>query len=403
MSPAIVLVGLSHRTASLAVRERAALDDGAARAVLRGLRGRVEEALVLSTCNRTELLAVASSAAEGEAALREALPEATYARFELDAVEHLFRVAAGLESAIVGESEIVGQLRAAVARAEEERALGPVLREASRHALVSARRVRARTGVARGATSTASLVARMAGEAAPGGRVLLIGAGRLISAVAGALAGGHELMFANRTPAAARLLGDRYGGMSAALDRLDPLLARAEVVVSATGAPHPVLTAERLAACTRRVTVIDLAVPRDVEPRAAELPHVELFDIDAVQARLDAGRALRWAEAERAGAVVAGEVQRFASWRRERRLEPLLERLWRRAESLRQAEVDRLGAGLPAAERRRLDAATAAFVRRLLDGPSRRLRERGAGSERELELLLTLLEADEPAALRRVA
>jgi glutamyl-tRNA reductase len=408
---AIVLVGLSHRTAPLPVRERAALTDAGARSVLRRLAEEpaVEEALVLSTCNRTELVVVASSPAAGEVALREALVRETavdatalacagYARFELDAVAHLFRVAAGLDSAILGETEVTAQLRAAIARAEEERALGPVLRAACRHAVAAARRARSRTGIARGATSTAQVAARLA-AAAPG-PILLVGAGRMIGSVAAALAG-RELMFANRTLSAVRPLAERHGGECAALEAIEPLLARAAAIVSATDAPHPVLTADRLAARRGPLTIVDLAVPRDVEPRAGELPGVRLYDVDAVQARVDEGWALRRAHAEQAEALVASEVRRFADWRRERRIEPLLRELWRSAERVRRAEVDRLGDGLDAADRERLDAATSAFVRRLLDGPARRLRERGG--EQELALLLEVLTADERPALQRVA
>jgi glutamyl-tRNA reductase len=420
MDAAIVLVGVSHRTASLPVRERAALTDGAARAVLRRLRAdaRVEEALVLSTCNRTELLAAATSVQDGEAALREALLAhsavgeaelecAGRRRFEREAVEHLFRVAVGLESAIVGESEIAAQLRAAVARAEEERALGPVLRAACRHALAAARRVRHETGIGRGVTSTASVVAGLARAA--DGPVLLIGAGRVIAAVAGALAAGgaHSLMFANRTLAAAWPLAERHGGTCASLEAMDPLLARAAAVVTATDAPHPVLTAARLrAVCAHPVTVVDLAVPRDVEPSAAELPLVSLHDIDDVQARVEAGRARRWTDAQRAAVLVAGEADRFARRRRELAVEPVVRGLWQHAERLRQAELDRAGRTLSAAERRRLDLATAAFVRHLLDGPARRLRELGGDAEcREaLELLAALFAADAPGTgLRRAA
>src|SRR4051794_26297033 len=181
-SGAIVVVGISHQTAALAAREQVALDDGGARNVLRDLRARhaVDEAVVLSTCNRTEIYAVAATAEQGERAARAALLRATslggatlscaaYALFEQDAVEHLFRVAAGLESAILGETEIVGQVRAALRRAEQEATAGPVLGGAFTRALAAAARVRRRTGISVGATSLCSVVAGLGGGGPRGG------------------------------------------------------------------------------------------------------------------------------------------------------------------------------------------------------------------------------------------
>jgi glutamyl-tRNA reductase len=332
----------------------------------------VSEAVVVSTCNRTELYA----AGGGEDRLRRSLGVAptAYALRDVAAVEHLFRVAAGLDSAVIGESEIVSQLRAAVALAAAEDTLGPRLEEAFASALAAARRVRRQTGIGRGSTSLAAVVAKAALAERRERGVLLIGAGRVARAVAGALhgLGAPGLMIANRTGAAARTLAAQLGAEAIAWDVLDATLARADVVISATAAPGTVLTAARLAAIASPPrAVFDLALPRDVEPAVAAVK--ALHDLEALQARLERNRAVRTADAERAATLVRAEVARFADRRLERDLWPVIEAVWRRAEETRREEIARCGP-LPAGELDRLDRVTAALVRKLLDGPSRRLR-----------------------------
>ena len=415
MDGVILVCGVSHHTATLATRERVSLGEGDVRAVLRRLSGDpgIRGAVVLSTCNRTELYAVASDAAHGEAALRAALERhsragaaalacATYVLVDDAAVEHLFRVVAGLDSAVVGESEIVGQVRAAVARAEHEAMHCELLRSAFDHALLAGRRVRRRTGIGRGSTSLAAVVARSALAHRQDRGVLLVGAGRLIRSVAGALhgQGAGPLMIANRTPAAAVRLAEAFGGEAIALPELDGALARADVVITATGAPEPVLTADRLRAlapAARPRAVFDLAVPRDVEPAAAALGGLVLEDLERIQARIEVNLAARQRDLERAGAQVRDEVARFAAWRRERLVSPAVRTVWRRAEELRRQELSRFE-GLDPGERERLELATAALVRKLLDGPTKRLRAAAATSGApHLEVFRELFDVgDEP-------
>jgi len=252
----MLVLGLSHQTAGLAAREKAALDDMRSRAMLRGFRDdpSIREAVVLSTCNRTEIYAVSEASEGGEQALRRALLEATslgaatlacagYALFEGDAAQHLFRVAAGLESAILGETEIAGQVRAAARRAGQEGTLGTVLAAAFDRSLAAAGRVRRQTGISAGATSIASVVAGLVGSArdpaAPGRSVVLLGAGRLAQSLARPLAAlpAVELAIVNRTPASARRLADRHGASAVRFDRLAHELANADALVCATSAP----------------------------------------------------------------------------------------------------------------------------------------------------------------------
>lgn len=351
----MLVLGLSHRTASLAERERYALDADGVRALLRRLAPRVDEAVVVSTCNRTEIYAVGPEDGlphwPGACVLREAA-----------AVEHLFRVAAGLESALLGESEIVGQLRSAVALAAAAGTLGPRLEDAFAGALAASRRVRRLSGVGRGSGSLAAVVATAALAERRERGVLIIGAGRLARALAGALQGTPGLAIANRRDAGAHALGP----VAVPWAELDRALARADVVISATSAPRPVLTAARIAALPVRPRVVfDLAVPRDVEPDAPTV----VRDLES----LVASDSFDWASAERAAALVRGEVARFSA---RRALEPVIEAVWRQAEATRREELARLGP-LPAAERERLERVTAALMRKLLDGPSRRLRMTG--------------------------
>lgn len=399
----MLVVGVSHQTAGLAAREQVALDDGRARGVLRGLREEpgVCEAVVLSTCNRTEIYAVSESAREAEQAVRRALLERTslgaatlacagYTLFELDAVEHLFRVAAGLESAILGETEIGGQVRSAARRAEQERTLGPVLAGAFEQSLVAARRVRRRTGISVGATSVASVVAELVGGAelaTSRRRIVLLGAGRFARSLAGALAAvpAAELVVVNRTVAVARELAERHGATAATLDCLEAELRDADAVVCATDAPHPIISAATIARVVggrqRPLLVVDLAVPRDVEPSAGSVPGVAVYDIDAVQQLVSRNVAVRRREAEAAAAMVRGETERFAAWRIGLDAAPVVRSVWRQAERLRREELARVAGALSAEERDRLDRLSASLVGKLLHGPCERLRAACAQSD----------------------
>jgi glutamyl-tRNA reductase len=329
----VIAVGISHRTATVSLRERAALSEPAARALLGDLRSTagVSAAVVLSTCNRTELYATAA-APDAVEALRDALAArgrlsseavaaAGFAHTGTAAVEHLFRVAAGLDSLVLGEPEIQHQVRHAAAIAAEAGTLHGELDAAFRHALAAGRRVRRETGIGRGAISTASvgvdLARRALGELC-GRSALVIGAGAMASSMARALArhGVDEIVVANRTPAAARRLAGEVGGRGVALPGLAAELTGADLVVACTGAPGPVLRRPEAARAlrlrrARPIVVLDLAMPRDVERAVASLEGVVLFDVDDLRLAADANRASRELEARRGEAIVGAEVARF--------------------------------------------------------------------------------------------
>jgi glutamyl-tRNA reductase len=334
----MVVLGLSHRTARVQLRERASLAEAAARSVLRMLRTQpaLAESAVLSTCNRTELYAVVGDAGcEGDTLSRalirnsrigpDELAGASYLFAGDAAVRHLFRVAASLDSMVLGESEIQGQVRAARELARQEGTLGPLLDRAFAHALDTGRRVRSKTRVAAGAVSVSSVAVDLARTALGDlrdRRVLLVGAGRAAEATARALLGHgvREVVVANRTAATASRLATRFGGRAVGFDALTGELDAADVVISSTDAAHTILDADDLMATLnprrrRPVVLIDIAVPRDIDPRVGALPGVRLHNVDDLQRVVEANLNGRRQEAARAEVIVTEEVERFTAWR----------------------------------------------------------------------------------------
>jgi len=325
----LLVFGLSHRTARIEQREKASLAEPAARALLRALAANaaVSDCAVISTCNRTEIAAIAADPGVAAAALSRALvahsritafelARASYRFCDEDAARHLCRVAASLDSMVVGESEVQGQVRAARELARDEGTLGPRLDRAFTCALRAGSRARTRTRLAEGAVSVSSVAVELARAALGdlhGSRALLVGAGRAAEATARALLGHgvSEIVVANRSSLTATRLAARFGGRAVGLDGLARELRDADVVISSTDAPGTVIDARQVTP-GRRV-LIDIAVPRDIDPRAGDLPGVRLHNIDdldrVVQANLDGRRRA----AVRAEAIVELEVRRFAA------------------------------------------------------------------------------------------
>jgi glutamyl-tRNA reductase len=415
VTDALYACGVSHHSAGLDVREAAALDDNAARALLRRLRreSHVAEAAVLATCNRTEIYAAVRSRAEGRAAIRAALLGHTRLdRGRLDCcgfelwdeatVEHLFRVACGLESVVVGESEIAAQVRRAAERARAEETAGPLLTGLFEHALAASRRVRQATAIGVGATSLSSIVADLvADRCGPGpAHVAIVGAGHLAGKLAGAVAGRgvRDLVFVNRNLPAACELAQRHRGSAVGLEQLPAQLEHVDAVILATHAPHPLLGAQLVQEVVARrgspLLVVDLAVPRNAEPAVGLLDDVEVQDLDAVQALVTRNALARHRAARGAAQLVHGEAARFATRRRQADATPLVRSLWREAERVRAQELAKLD-DLSEAERERFDALTRSLVRRLLHLPTQRLREacEAPDGRLKLDLLQSLLDA----------
>jgi glutamyl-tRNA reductase len=399
----LVLVGTSHKSAPVELRERLHLKDPEAGALAAAIADG-GEAVALSTCNRTEVYVAgegggahqrALEALSGRAGLDPAqLRESTYAVEDEAAALHLFRVAAGLDSLIPGEAQILGQVRAAYEAACEADAVGPTLHRLFGQALRVGRRVRTETAIAENPASISSAAAQLA-ESLLGDlrrrRVLVVGAGKMadLAAVNLVARGAESLVVANRSPESALRLAERFGGRAVGVDGLPAELEQADVVVASTSSEGQVLTAADVArALTRRdgrqLFFIDIAVPRDLDPAIGELAGCHLYDIDDLQSVVDASVASRREEAVRAELIVAEEGERFLEWWRSLDVVPAIASLRARAESIRRAELERAAgrlASLSPSERRAVEALTSQIVAKLLHLPTVRMKEAAAAAD----------------------
>ena len=392
-------VGLSHHTAPVELREsvdfaRAGVDSALSALASSGIGA---EAVVLSTCNRAEIYAVG----EGEetvAALgrffseyhrvpHAQVAEHLYVRRGGDVARHLFRVAAGLDSLVVGEPQILGQVKTAYATATELNATGALTNRLFHSAFNVGKRVRSETGLGEGAVSVSyaaiALARKIFGDLT-GLNVLILGAGEMAE-----LTGVHlqaqqvrQITIASRTLAAAEQLAVPLGGHAVAWTKLDDALAAADIVVTATGATEPVLTRARVEEAmrprrNRALFLIDIALPRDVEASVGDLDEVFLYNLDDLQAIVRENLARRTAELAAAEAIVDEEVTRFTGWMQSREIIPTVVALRRRFEAIRQSELKRLEpklSGLPPEARARVDEITRLIVEKLLLTPTEQLK-----------------------------
>jgi glutamyl-tRNA reductase len=395
----LLLVGTSHRHAPVEVRERLALRPHGGPLVDRlASLATVVEAVGLSTCNRCELYlvggdgeAMAAAALEtlaGYAGVEDArVARITYRRSDEEAAAHVFAVAAGLDSLVPGEAQILSQIRSAYGQARAAETTGPVLNRLFHQAIETGKRVRSETAIGEGGASVASvavdLVRRRLGELA-GRSLLVLGAGKVAELVAANLLarGATAVTVVNRDAARARQLAGRLGSRARAvgLDALASELAEADVVVTSTSSPEPLVTPALVEGGRARV-VVDLGVPRDVEPAVGELPGVALFDIDDLEDTVRANLRLRAGEAERAQAIVAEEAAAFGRWLAALEVVPAITSLRALAEQIRARELERMApklSSLSAEDRERLDLLTQAMVNKLLHRPTVRLKELAA-------------------------
>ena len=387
----LVLVGTSHKLAPVEIRERVALDAVGAATLAHKLAEDGREAVVLSTCNRTELYVVGAeeddAIAELERLAHGSLGAHLYRLSDEAAALHLFRVAAGLDSMVPGEGEILGQVRAAY----EAGACGPVLDRLFRGALHAGRKARVETAIGESPSSVSAAAAALAQQVfgdLEGRRVLIVGAGKVgVLAARNLLSRGAEVAFvANRSADRAAELARSLGSEPLPLERIADELAGADVVVSSTSAPGFVLTREHVEQGLGRrkgapLFLIDLAVPRDVEPSVSELEGCFLYDIDDLEAVVAESLAGRRREADRAESIVAAEAARFREWQTSLDVVPAIASLREHAEAIRAAELakaeGRLG-GLSDSERRTVESLTRQIVNKLLHGPIVRTKESAA-------------------------
>jgi glutamyl-tRNA reductase len=403
----VVVIGLNHRSVPLDLLERMTIDDSRLAKALHDVASRehVSEAVVLSTCNRTEIYVVAEKFHGAYADLRNFLSEMAYlppeefadhlyVQYDDDAVSHLFAVTSGLESAIVGEAEILGQVRRAWERAQEEGTAGSSLNLLFRHALEVGKRARTETGISRHIASVSTAAVAMAAERMgdlAGRRILVLGAGEMGEGMVRSLtsAGVDDLRIANRTWERGVDLANRLGGRAVRLVDINESLVEVDLLLTSTGASSIMLEHGDLAQVMtaregRPLLIVDVAVPRDVDPSAAELPGVTLLDMDDLRTFADAGIAERKGEVAAVRAMLVEEVERFVSVSSAREVAPLVAELYDRAEGVRAGELDRYRARLGDLDDRQIEAVEAlskGIVAKLLHDPAVGLKD-AAGTPR---------------------
>ena len=400
MNDSLLALGVSHKTAPVALRERLALPDGRAAGILADLtaQAQIHEAVAISTCNRTELYLVVSDPVEAESlALAELSRQAGIRPTELlgrlyslrgeDAVRHLFSVASGLDSMIVGEAEVQGQVKRAYERAMVEGATGPISNRLFRDALGTGKRVRTETAIGRSRVSVSSVAVDIARDVLGDlekRRVLVIGAGENGELTAKALSerGVATVFVANRRYDRAIGLAQRFGGEAIRFDDLPAEIVNADMVVACTSSPHQIVGADELSVVVeqrggRPLLLMDIAVPRDVDPRVRELAGITLFDMDDLQRTVARNLSVREAEASRARSIIDDELSRFDRWLSTLDLVPTISALRERGESIvRQVlrENEHKWESLSEADRERLELMARAVVSRLLHEPTARLK-----------------------------
>ena len=404
--PELLALGVSHKTAPLDLRERLSLTEGRAVSALGELTSAagIHEAAAISTCNRTELYLIVSDPVEAESTglgvlTRQAEIRPTellghlYSLRSTEAARHLLRVTAGLDSMIVGEAEIQGQVKRAYELALVEGATGPILNRLFRAALAAGGRAREETGISEKGLSIPSVAVELARRALGDlseRRVLVVGAGETAELVAKALAarGVATVFIANRHYDRAIGLAQRFHGGAVRFEELPEQLQSADIVVTATNSPHHIVERDDLAQVMkardgRPLLAIDLAVPRDIEPSCREIPGVSVHDIDDVQQIVERNASGRESEAKRAEPIIEAELDRFERWLASLEVVPTITALRERGDEVVRrvmAENEGRWEQLGEADRERLDAMAKAIASRLLHEPTLRMR-RSAGND----------------------
>jgi glutamyl-tRNA reductase len=397
MSDELFVVGLSHHTAPIAVRERLAVATEAVGSELRELlqAGPIAEGILLSTCNRVELYAAAPDpVAAVELAKKHLRARAhpddigrfVYERLGSEAVLHAFRVSSSLDSMVVGEPQILGQVKAAFATAEASGAVGTMLTRLFQRGFAVAKRIRTETGIAEGAVSVSSIAIELASKifgTLEGCQTLLVGAGKMSEAAAKSLAArGARLVVVNRSPERARELAAACGGEAREYERLPAELIAADVVISSTASPRFVITTDLMkevvkARKRRRMFLIDIAVPRDIDPRCGEMENVFLYDVDDLQKVAAENMTHRQRAAEAAERLVLEETESFEKWRRTLTLKPTMVALREQFQTIRKAEIEKTlpRMSLSDADRQLLEKMTEAMINKMLHPALTELRE----------------------------
>ncbi len=419
----VVVVGVNNRTVPLSVLERMTIPAaGLPKALHHLVSGEhVTEAVVLSTCNRTEVYAVCETFHGALADINRffvelsGLDQGRFAEhlttsYDEGAVTHLFTVAAGLDSAVVGETEILGQIRSAFEAAQSNSATGPHLSSLFRHALETGKRARTETAIARGTASVSHAAVELAADrmgSLAGRSVLVLGTGEIGVSMVNALqhAGVGEVLVANRTRQKAAKLAQQVGGTAVPLHELPIALSRVDVLLTATSAETLVLDREDILAVMasregRELLIVDTALPRDVDPTASSIPGVTLLDLESIRAFVERGLDSRRREIDAVKAIIHEETDRYAAGAAARLVAPVITNLRMRAEHMRTDQLSRFDhrlAELSADQRDAVEALTKQLVAKLLHEPTVRLKQ-NAGTvrgNRMADALRSLFDLDE--------
>ena len=396
----LLLVGVSHRTAPVELRERL---DFSAKGVDRALTALAEspshhETTIVSTCNRVELYVCCDETDTARAAIQQFLSSFhgipgdqltphLYVKTGPDAVRHLFRVASGLDSLVVGEPQVLGQVKEAFGLASQLGCTGTLLNKLFHSAFAVGKRVRTETALSEGAVSVSYAAVALAKKifgSLKGRTILVLGAGEMgkLTAIHMQSQGIGRLIIASRTAAHAVALADSIGGTAIAWESLNTAVAEADILITATGASAPIISRALIAQTMkarrqRPLFIIDIAVPRDVEPEAGKLEEVFLYNIDDLQSVVQENLSKRGTEADEAELIVSEEVSKFLGWLNSRGAVPTVVALRHRFESVRQSELRRLEpklASLPPEARARVDEITRLIVEKLLINPTEQLK-----------------------------
>lgn len=422
----LLAVGLNHKSAPVEVRERLSFSGSRLETALRDLVGLpdIDEGVILSTCNRTEVYAVAAEYSRGSSQIQgfleapaqdPSLRSFFYSLADLECASHLFRVAAGLDSMILGEAQILGQVKDAFFCALEARTAGPVLSRLFRQAVETGKKVRNETEIGQNAVSVSYAAVELARKifgTLAGKKVLIVGAGQMSELTAKNLCdhGASTVLVANRTRDKATELAERYGGQAVEFAELGRWLAEVDIVISSTGAPHVVIDFETVreamrARRNRSLFLVDIAVPRDIEPRVNQLDNVYLYNVDDLESVVEANLAKREREVARAESIIRVEVAAFASWLAERQVVPVIRALRDHGEEIRQEELQKLFSRLPGLgeeERALIAQATRGMFNKLWHTPVVRLKEAAArdeGGVRYADVVRQLFGLDEGSGL----
>ncbi|OGO44605.1 MAG: glutamyl-tRNA reductase [Chloroflexi bacterium RBG_16_60_22] len=412
----ICLVGINHRTAPVAIREKAAVRSGKLDDALRLLGSRVPHGVILSTCNRTEVYTISDSDGDTEEAsldfLRNHLEAAdtvlfehTYVRYGQAAVEHLFRTASGLDSMVLGEYEVLGQVRQALEIAEKAGMVSLPLRHVFQSAIRTGRRVRDETGISKNAFSVSSVAVDLASKIVgrlEGCKMLVIGAGEAGRLVAKAARdrGVSRIVIASRTRERAAGLTEMLGGIPISLNDIEEELDTCNIIVTCADAPHCILDVPQLVAPMQRrpgtpLVIIDIAVPRNVAPAVTQIKNVFLYNIDDLSRISDKNCRQRRSEVKEAEDVVAAELAKFTSWWQDFKVRPLIRAMMSKAEEIRRSHLDRTVKKLPPLsdeELYSLEMMTRGIIARLLKDPIHVLKANGHDNHEYAEMLKELFQ-----------